>query len=181
MDELGKARGRKFAAQIENAGWVLDAGQEDETSSGGFWLYSYSIPQGSRLVAQLTPEGYRAMCSGEMLKHAAGLSPVGVLGGALAHYDALCPERRDRTSSRDLALALALYASHTQTLKALPKLQGGLSLHFMVFDWHTAQGARILKPGAAGNPSPITPAELERFSARVLFEHLINNPSERPA
>lgn len=45
MDELGKARGRKFAAQIENAGWVLDAGQEDETSSGGFWLYSYSIPQ----------------------------------------------------------------------------------------------------------------------------------------
>lgn len=57
MDEAGKARGRKFAAQIESAGWVLDAGQEDVTSSGGFWLYSYSIPQGSRLVAQLTPEG----------------------------------------------------------------------------------------------------------------------------
>lgn len=53
MDEVGKARGRKFAAQIESAGWVLDAGQEDVTSSGGFWLYSYSIPQGSRLVAQL--------------------------------------------------------------------------------------------------------------------------------
>ena len=181
MDELGKARGRKFAAQIENAGWVLDAGQEDVTSSGGFWLYSYSIPQGWRLVAQLTPEGYRAMCTGEMLEHAAGLSPVDVLAGALSHYDALRPEKRDRASSRDLALALALYASHTQTLKALPRLQGGLSLHFMVFDWHTAQGTRILKPGAAPHPSPITPAELEVFSARVLFEHLVKNPNEQPA
>jgi len=79
-----------------------------------------------------------------------------------------------------LALALALYASHTQALKAMPELQGGLSLHFMVFDWHTAQGIRILKPGTAVHPLPITPEELDGFAARVLSDHLAKNPNERP-
>jgi len=180
MDEVGKARGRKFAAQLENAGWVLDAGQEEVTSSGGFWLYSYSITQGSRLITQLTSEGYRLMRSGDMLRQVPGMSPVDVLGGALSHYDGLTPDQRNRGSSHDLALALALYASHTQALKAMPELQGGLSLHFMVFDWHTAQGIRILKPGTAVHPLPITPEELDGFAARVLSDHLAKNPNERP-
>lgn len=180
MDEVARARYRKFAEQISQAGWVLDPLQGDIKSSG-FWLYSYSLQTGTRLLGQLTVEGYRAMCSGELLRQLpAGVDPVEMLGAFLQHYDSLAPEQRNRQTSEQVTMALAVYASQTRTLKSLPSLQSSTAQHLMVFDWKVPAGHLVLRPAAAVQPTPLSPQVLEGFSAQVLAMHLGREPLEYP-
>ncbi|EMN3633146.1 hypothetical protein [Pseudomonas triclosanedens] len=181
MDEVTKARSRKFAEQIRNAGWALEAGQGEAITSSGFWLYSYSLDTGPRLVGQLTVEGYRAMSSGELLRLVGPeTKPADVLGSFLESYDALVPALRNRESSELLTMALALYASQTQTLASLPSLQSGNAQHLMVFDWKVRAGHRVLRPAAAVHPTTLSPEMLDAFSQRVLAMHLQRAPHEMP-
>jgi len=181
MDEAAKARGRKFAEQIQNAGWVLDAGQAEAITSSGFWLYSYRLGIGPRLVGQLTAEGYRAMSSGELLRLVGpGATPADVLGSFIEHYDALPAAQRNRESSEQMTLALALYASQTETLKKLPPVQSSQPQHLMVFDWKVRAGHRVLRPAAAVHPATLSPEMLDAFSRRVLAMHLARAPHEKP-
>lgn len=180
MDEAA-ARGRKFAEQIRSAGWVLDADQSQTIISSGFWLYSTSLSSGPRLVGQLTVEGYRAMRSGELARVVGkSVNPVDLLGHFLQHYDDLPPDQRNRESSEKVTMALALYATCTQTLKQLPPLQGAMGQHFMVFDWKVRGGQRILRPAAAVHPVTLTPEQLGAFSEQVLAMHLQKAPQETP-
>lgn len=181
MDEVAKARYRKFAEQIEGAGWVLDPLQGDGITSSGFWLYSYSLQTGTRLLGQLAVEGYRAMCSGELLRQLpAGIDPVEMLGAFLQHYDSLAPDQHSRATSEQVTMALAVYASQTRTLKSLPPLQSGSAQHLMVFDWKVPAGHQVFRPAAAVQPNPLSPQLLENFSEQVLAMHLGRAPLEYP-
>ena len=87
MDDVGKARSRKFAESLCDASWVIDDEAADAQNAVGFWLYSYNLGTGPRLFGQLTLDGYRAMQIGEDLKNLGELQPADVLGATLPSVD----------------------------------------------------------------------------------------------
>lgn len=180
MDDVGKARARKFAESLRHASWVIDDEAAGARNAVGFWLYSYNLVAGPRLVGQLTLDGYRAMQGGEDLKNLGGLQPADVLGATLTAYDALPEQRRNAAESQTVISALSLYASSTMTWQALPPLKTGAHQHFMVFDWLTASGKRIFRPAAAITGSVLAPEILTDFSKQVLTAHLSKHPHETP-
>ncbi|EKF8205636.1 MULTISPECIES: hypothetical protein [Pseudomonas] len=180
MDDVGKARARKFAESLRHASWVIDDEAAGARNAVGFWLYSYNLVAGPRLVGQLTLDGYRAMQSGEDLKNLDGLQPADVLGATLSAYDALPERSRNAGESQTVISALSLYASSTMTWQALPPLKTGAHQHFMVFDWLTASGKRIFRPAAAITGSVLAPEILTDFSKQVLTAHLSKHPHETP-
>lgn len=179
-DEVGKARMRKFARQIDEAGWVLDPGQEGTQNAISFWLYSFNVRSGSRLVGQMTIEGYRAMRSGEMFGVKDPSAAAQVLGTVLEHYDGLPPEGRSKANSDLVVSAMAAYASATRTFQSLPALSSCPNQHFMVFDWLTGPNNRIFRPAAVVSEHLLSPDMLEGFADQVLALHLASHPSERP-
>lgn len=180
MDDVGKARARKFAESLREASWVIDSDAAGAGNAVGFWLYSYNLVAGPRLVGQLTLEGYRAMKSGDNLKTLGGLKPHDVLGATLTAYDDLPEQSRNAGESQAVISALSLYASSTMTWQALPTLKTGVHQHFMVFDWLTASGNRIFRPAAAVTDSVLAPETLTDFSKQVLTAHLSKHPHETP-
>lgn len=110
MDDVGKARARKFAESLRDASWVIDDDAAGARNAVGFWLYSYNLVAGPRLVGQLTLDGYRAMQGGEDLKNLDGLQPADVLGATLSAYDALPERSRNAGESQTVISALSLYA-----------------------------------------------------------------------
>ncbi|EPG2634388.1 hypothetical protein VNPA120661_43730 [Pseudomonas aeruginosa] len=180
MDDVGKARARKFAESLRDASWVIDDDTAGAENAVGFWLYSYNLVAGPRLVGQLTLDGYRGMLGGEDLKSLGELQPADVLGATLTAYDALPEQHRNAAASQTIISALSLYARSTMTWQALPPLKTGEHQHFMVFDWLTASGKRIFRPAAAITSSVLTPETLTDFSKQVLTAHLSKHPNETP-
>ena len=180
MDDVGKARALRYAESLRNASWVIDKDLANAQNAVGFWLYSYNLVAGPRLVGQLTLDGYRAMQSGEDLKALGGLQPADVLGATLTAYDALPDQNRNAGESQTVISALSLYASSSMTLQALAPLQTGAHQHFMVFDWLTATGKRIFRPAAAVTGSVLAPETLAEFGNLVLCAHMSKHPHETP-
>lgn len=180
MDDVGKARSRKFVESLCDANWVIDDEAADAQNAVGFWLYSYNLGTGPRLFGQLTLDGYRAMQIGEYLKNLGELQPADVLGATLNAYDAMPVQNRNAGESQTVISALSLYASSTMTWQALPSLKTGAHQHFMVFDWLTAAGKRIFRPAAAITGSVLSPEILTDFSKEVLTAHLSKYPHDKP-
>lgn len=180
MDEVGRARALRFAESLQDASWVIDKDSANAQNAVGFWLYSYNLVAGPRLVGQLTLDGYRAMQSGEDLKALGGLQPADVLGATLTAYDALPDQNRNAGESQTVISALSLYASSSMTFQALAPLQTGAHQHFMVFDWLTATGKRIFRPAAAVTGSVLAPETLAEFGNLVLCAHMSKHPHETP-
>lgn len=180
MDEIGNARHRRFAESLRDASWIVDDTGAAGSDAVGFWLYSYNLVTGARLIGQLTLEGYRALQSGEDLKALGVLMPADNLGASLAAYDALPKSARNAEQSERVLSALSTYASSTLTWQSLPPLTTGAMQHFMVFDWLTNSGSRVFRPAAAMNAPVLDPDTLAVISQQVLNAHLANHPHEAP-
>lgn len=180
MDEIGQARSRKFAESLRNSNWAIDAGAQDAQNAVGFWLYSYNLSSGPRVVGQTTLEGYRVMQAGEQLQELDGLEPADILGSALHAYDALPEQSRCAQESAVVIAAMSLYACSTRTWQSLPSLSTGTQLHFMIFDWLTSPNNRVFRPAAVVGGDVLTPETLADFAEQVATMHLAKYPNEIP-
>lgn len=180
MDEIGNARHRRFAESLREASWKIDDSEAGGSEAVGFWLYSYNMVTGPRLVGQLTLEGYRAIQSGDDLKELGVHKPADALGATLAAYDDLPKKARNAEQSERVLSALSTYASSTLTWQSLPPLKTGAMQHFMVFDWLTSSGTRVFRPAAAMNAPVLDPDTLAVISQQVLAAHLSKHPNETP-
>lgn len=180
MDEIGNARHRRFAESLRDASWLIDDNEAGGSDAVGFWLYSYNLVIGPRLVGQLTLEGYRELQSGDDLNDLGELTPANILGSSLAAYDALPKCARNAEQSEKVLSALSTYAKSTLTWQSFPPLTTGAMQHFMVFDWLTSTGSRVFRPAAAMNAPVLDPDTLAVISQQVLNAHLANHPHEAP-
>ena len=180
MNEIGRARARRYATSLSDANWSVDPSASGGQDSVGFWLHSCSMVSGPRLVGQLTLEGYREMQAGFPAYKLGALQAFDVLGASLSEFDSIESDARNAHDSAMLTAALAIYARATKTWERLPQLSTTSAIHFLVFDWHTNKTNRIMKPAAIVSHEMLSPDALIQLGAQVLAAHLTKYPNEVP-
>lgn len=184
MDELKKARHKKLVKQLDAAGWKANK-EELASNPVRFWLYSISVENGPRLVAQVGSDLHSCMTrkSGiiKMMLNA-NTAPSDLLQGFLTEYDE-SPSAADDPQMRGLlTVFLASYAVSTQTYKLTKPITEVPGAHFFIFDWYInrASGTKILRPICIYGNEPFSVEKIIDLQEYLVKLHVHNHPNDRP-
>ncbi|MDG9918226.1 hypothetical protein N7645_15155 [Pseudomonas juntendi] len=183
MDDIQKALLRKLETQFSQGGWQSHAAALG-ANPVRFWLYSYSLEHGPRLVSQIGAELHRDMLAGTGM--IADLvrdfdEPWNALAGAIDLFDQATKAGQQTEQVRQiLALMLGFYARSTKTFELIQPLNEVPGTHFVVIDWKSKVGGKMLRPAHMHHDAPMSSDELKEFAHYVVSVHLKNRPGDAP-
>lgn len=183
MDDIQKALLRKLEARFAQGGWQSHAAALG-ANPVRFWLYSYSLEHGSRLVSQIGTELHRDILAGTGM--IADLvrdfdEPWNALAGAIEMFDQATKAGQQTEQVRQiLALMLGFYARSTKTFGLIPPLSEVPGSHFVVIDWKAKDGGKMLRPAHLHQDGPLSGEQLQEFAQYVISIHLQNRPGDAP-
>ncbi|MGI0646817.1 hypothetical protein ACRCPS_17530 [Pseudomonas aeruginosa] len=179
MDDIKAASIRRFERALKESNWEM-ALDTRPANSVPVWIYSASLNEGVRVIGQLSLDAYRESKVPGRMPSVPGLSAWDALIMAYREFDALKTDEERHEKQAALSAALLSYASITKTWQLLPGLDSVRGIHFVVFDWQTSAGLRILKPGFATGHEVLSKEHIGELFSILLGMHLASYPHEAP-
>lgn len=164
-----ESNAKQFADQALAGEWQADPLPQGigDPSPVPFWLYSHNAGKGSRLIVQMLEDTYVNGLPAELLSQLS--DPLLAHTFALQLFDGT-PERERLPLHQLLSATLFNYAKNTSTWGVLPDARSTDGIHFIVFDWVSAEGKQMFGHKTVIGKMPLSPSEIAVLGQTLILD-----------